>query len=78
MEKHNAIVASNILRMIDEVKKVLDFIYSIEGEKLVVRKDDCPYCIPLPTIPLQNEVYMLVKAHYEEELNDLENRLKEL
>lgn len=78
MERHTAITANNILKKIEEVEKMLEYLDSIEGENLQVKKDNCPYCIPLPTIPLREKVYMLIKAYYEDELNDLENRLKEL
>ncbi len=79
MEKHTAIVANNILRKIDEVKGVLNYIYSIDIEKtLQVKTAECPYCVSLPTIPLREKVYMLMKTYYEDELCDLENRLKKL
>ena len=78
MERHTAIVAGNILRRIDEVEGVLEYIYGMEEENLQVRTDKCPYCIPLPTIPLQEKVYMLIKTYYEDELNNLKKRLKEM
>ena len=78
MEEHTAIVAGNILRKIDEVKAVLKYIYEIEEENLQVKTDRCPYCISLPTIPLREKVYMLIKTYYEDELKDLEKRLKKL
>lgn len=78
MEKYTAITANNILRRIDEVEGILRYICDIEEDNLQVRTDKCPRCIPLPTIDLREKVYMLIKTYYEDELNDLENRLKEL
>lgn len=78
MEMHTAIVANNIIRKIDEVKAVLEYIYEMEEENLQVKTDKCPYCVPLPTISLREKVYVLIKTYYEDELNDLENRLKKL
>ena len=78
MEKYTAIVANNILCKIDEIKKILDYIYGMEEENLQVKTERCPYCIPLPTIPLRKKVYMLIKTYYEGELNHFENRLKKL
>ena len=78
MEQHTAIVATNILRKIDEVKDVLKYIYRIEEDNLQVKTDKCPRCIDLPTISLREKVYMLIRTYYEDELNDLENRLKNL
>ena len=78
MTRHTAIVANNILCKIDEIKKELDYIYEIEGENLEIRTDRCSYCISLPTIPLRESVYMLVKTFYEDELKYLENQLEQL
>ena len=78
MERHTAIVVSNILQKIREVEDVLSNIAFMEGQKLHVKTEDCPYCVPLPTIPLQEKVYMIIKTAYEDELKDLENRLKEM
>ena len=78
MERHTVIVANNILSKIEETERVLKFICEMEGEPFVVRRKDCPYQIPIPTITLQNEIYLLIKKCYEDELNDLKNRLKAL
>lgn len=78
MEKHTAIVASNILRKIEEMERVLKNIYRMKDENLQIKTDNCPYCVPLSTIPLRDKVYELFKTHYENELADLENRLKKM
>ena len=78
MTRHNAIVASNILHKIEETQKVLDYLYKIEGENLKIRTDKCPHCISLPTIPLRESVYMLVKTFYEDEIKYFKNQLEQL
>ena len=78
MTIHNAIAARNILRNIDEIKEKLDYIYRIKGKNLQIRTDECPHCISLPNIPLREDVYMLVKTFYEDELKCFENQLERL
>ena len=78
MEKYKAIVASNMLRKIEELENVLKNIYGMEEKNLQIRTDKCPYCVPLPTITLRDKVYELIKTHYEDELADIKNSLKEL
>lgn len=78
MERHTVIVASNMLKNIEETEKALAYINDIKGENLQIRTDDCPYCIPILTKPVRDKVYEIIKNAYEDKLKDLNNRFKNL
>lgn len=78
MDKYTATIAQNILKKMDEVQGVLDYIYTMEHSVLEVKTDDCPYCVRVPTIPLRAKIYTIIKEAYEEELKDLESQLAKL
>ena len=78
MERHTVIVAHNMLEKIEETERMLEYIESIEGKKLQIRTDDCPYGIPMPTNTIRDKVYEIIKTAYEDELKDRNERLKNL
>ena len=78
MEKTKLIVANNILEKIEETEKKVGYIHSIEGQFLRVRTVDCPYEIPISTIPLRDQIYELIKNHFEDKLKDLNEMLEKL
>ena len=78
MERHKAIIANNILERIVKTEEMVKYINSIEGEFLRIRTIDCPYEIPVSTIHLRDDIYKLIKKHYEDELNNLNDKLSKL
>lgn len=78
MERIKLIVANNILEKIEETEKVVGYINSIEGEFLQIRTKECPYYIPIDTIPLRDQIYEIIKNHYEDKLKELNERLESL
>ena len=78
MDRTKLIVANNILEKIEETEKVVEYIHSIEGEFLQIRTRECPYCIPIDTIPFRDQIYEIIRNHYEDKLKDLNDRLKRL
>lgn len=78
MEKHKLTEALNLHSRIIATKNILKYIYESKGKFSIIEIPDCPCFIPIPTKSLQEKMYMLIKTYYEDELNKLENQLKEL
>lgn len=78
MEKSKLIIANSILEKIEKTENVVSYINSIEGEFLQLRTRDCPYEIPIDTIPLRNQIYEIIKNYYESKLKVLNENLEKL
>lgn len=77
MEEHNIRVGMRILKLIDDTRGLLDRVFKMKDDELLIRNDVCPSCVPIPR-EVRNEVYELIESAYIEKLKEYENQLKEL